>query len=275
MHSYLSSIISISLVLLLVGFFALLAVNARSVSNYFKENIRISLVLSGNTEEARALQIDSAVQAMPQVKITRYISKEQGTREMKELLGEDFLDVFQTNPIPISIEVQLKADYFSEDSIGVFKRAARRYRRHRRSAVRKLRNRDNQQQYREDRFYSTRLYPFIALYIVRAYKQYGQAECLLETLFDIYHASCGGDQGFHPGAVFDKGRFPGAHFRIMRFVYSCRPLVCCKGAVRAAFCNIRHKPAGGGFGGNGSTRSVDLSGLHVFCNEQARFAVER
>lgn len=121
-HSYLSSIISISLVLLLVGFFALLAVNARSVSNYFKENIRISLVLSGNTEEARALQIDSAVQAMPQVKITRYISKEQGTREMKELLGEDFLDVFQTNPIPISIEVQLKADYFSEDSIGVFKR---------------------------------------------------------------------------------------------------------------------------------------------------------
>ena len=50
------------------------------------------------------------------------ISKEQGTREMKELLGEDFLDVFQTNPIPISIEVQLKADYFSADSIEVFRK---------------------------------------------------------------------------------------------------------------------------------------------------------
>ena len=44
-HSYLSSIISISLVLLLVGFFALMAVNAKSVSNYFKENIRISVIL--------------------------------------------------------------------------------------------------------------------------------------------------------------------------------------------------------------------------------------
>ena len=121
-HSYLSSIISISLVLLLVGFFALLAANARSVSDYFKENMRISLILSGNTEEKRALEIERAINEMAPVKATEYISKEQGTREMKELLGEDFLDVFQTNPIPISIEVQLKADYFSADSIEVFRK---------------------------------------------------------------------------------------------------------------------------------------------------------
>ena len=121
-HSYLSSIISISLVLLLVGFFALLAVNARSVSDYFKENMRISLILSGTTGEKRALEIEKAIQGMAPVKATEYISKEQGTREMKELLGEDFLDVFQTNPIPISIEVQLKADYFSADSIELFRK---------------------------------------------------------------------------------------------------------------------------------------------------------
>lgn len=121
-HSYLSSIISISLVLLLVGFFALLAVNAKSVSAYFKENIGISLILGENTEESRARQIDTLLQAMPQVKVTKYISKEQGTREMKELLGEDFLSVFHTNPIPISIEVQLKAEYFSADSIALFKK---------------------------------------------------------------------------------------------------------------------------------------------------------
>lgn len=121
-HSYLSSIISISLVLLLVGFFALLAVNAKSVSAYFKENIGISLILGENTEESRARQIDTLLRAMPQVKATKYISREQGTKEMKELLGEDFLSVFHTNPIPISIEVQLKADYFSADSIALFKK---------------------------------------------------------------------------------------------------------------------------------------------------------
>ena len=75
-HSYLSSIISISLVLLLVGFFALLAVNARSVSDYFKENMRISLILSGTTGEKRALEIEKAIQGMAPVKATEYISKE-------------------------------------------------------------------------------------------------------------------------------------------------------------------------------------------------------
>ena len=40
---------------------------------------------------------------------------------MKELLGQDFLNVFETNPIPVSLEVQLNAEYFDPDSIEVFK----------------------------------------------------------------------------------------------------------------------------------------------------------
>ncbi len=119
-HSYLSSIISISLVLLLVGFFALLAVNATQVSNYFKENIAISVILKSHVEEKEALEIDEKISAMPCVKQTRYISKAQGTEEMKELLGENFLNIFESNPIPISLEVQLNADYFSPDSVALF-----------------------------------------------------------------------------------------------------------------------------------------------------------
>ena len=104
-HSYLSSIISISLVLLLVGIFGLIAINARSVSDYFKENIRISAILKENVTEAEALKFEKTLLGMPFVKGTQYISKEQGTREMKDMLGEDFLEVFETNPIPISIEI--------------------------------------------------------------------------------------------------------------------------------------------------------------------------
>ena len=50
-HSYLSSIISISMVLLLVGLFAILAVNAKSVSDYFKENVKISVILKEEVED--------------------------------------------------------------------------------------------------------------------------------------------------------------------------------------------------------------------------------
>ncbi len=51
------------------------------------------------------------------VKKAELITKEQGAKEMKELLGNDFLEVFENNPIPYSIDVYLKADYFAADSI--------------------------------------------------------------------------------------------------------------------------------------------------------------
>ena len=55
------------------------------------------------------------------IKSTRFISKEQGQREMADMLGDDFLDVFETSPIPVSIDVTLKADYVSADSLEVVK----------------------------------------------------------------------------------------------------------------------------------------------------------
>ena len=121
-HAYLSSIISISMVLLLVGFFAVLAINAKSVSDYFKENIKISVILNSDVEDMEAREVDKAISGLSSVKSTAYISKEQGTREMKELLGQDFLNIFESNPIPISIEVQLNAAYFEPDSIAIFKK---------------------------------------------------------------------------------------------------------------------------------------------------------
>ena len=38
---------------------------------------------------------------------------------MEELLGSDFLDVFETSPIPMSIDITLNADYVSADSLEV------------------------------------------------------------------------------------------------------------------------------------------------------------
>ncbi len=120
-HSYLSSIISISMVLFLVGLFAVLAINAKSVSDYFKENVTISVILNGDVAESDAHKIERSIALLASVKSTEYISQEQGTRQMKELLGEDFLKIFETNPIPISIDVQLNADYFEPDSIEHFR----------------------------------------------------------------------------------------------------------------------------------------------------------
>jgi len=121
LHSYLSSVISISLVLLIVGALGVLAVNARAVSNYFKENIRISVIFEKGTSDSEALKFTERIKKEDFVKRAEFISREQGTEEMKKMLGEEFLDVFDVNPIPLSVDLYLKADYLDPDSLKTIK----------------------------------------------------------------------------------------------------------------------------------------------------------
>lgn len=121
--AWISTVISISLVLLLVGVGSLLLVNARAVSNYFKENMQVSVLLRQSVEEAEALAFEQQLASIPGVRSTHFVSREQGVEEMSRLLGQDFLDVFETAPVPISIDVNLTADYVSADSLEVVKEA--------------------------------------------------------------------------------------------------------------------------------------------------------
>ena len=118
-NAYLSSIISISLVLLPVGLASMLMVNARSISDYFKENMQISVMMKQTVSDDSALAYKAKLDRMRFIKSSLFVSKEQGRREMADMLGEDFLDVFETSPIPVSIDVTLTADYVSADSLEV------------------------------------------------------------------------------------------------------------------------------------------------------------
>lgn len=119
MNAYLSSVISISLVLLLVGIASLLMVNAKGVSDYFKENMQVSVMMKQTVSDEEALKFKEALDGERYIKNTVFISKEQGQRELAQQLGEDFLDVFETSPIPVSIDVTLEAGYVSADSLEV------------------------------------------------------------------------------------------------------------------------------------------------------------
>lgn len=119
--AWLSTVISISLVLLLVGVAGLLVANARSVSDYFKENMQVSVLMKQEVGDDEAMKYVSDLDAKPFIKSTTFVSREQGAKEMTDLLGEDFLNVFEAAPIPVSVDVTLKADYVSSDSLEVVK----------------------------------------------------------------------------------------------------------------------------------------------------------
>ena len=121
--AWISTVISLSMVLLLVGVGTLLLVNARAVSDYFKENLQVSVLLKQQVGEEEALAYERKVAAIPGVRSTHYVSRDQGVEEMSKMLGQDFLDVFESAPVPISIDVNLEAEYVSSDSLEVVKQA--------------------------------------------------------------------------------------------------------------------------------------------------------
>ena len=118
-NAYLSSIVSISLVLLLVGLASMLLVNAKSISDYFKENMQVSVMMKQSVSDDAALAYKSKLDKERFIRSSLFVSKEQGRREMADMLGEDFLDVFETSPIPVSIDITLDARYVSADSLEV------------------------------------------------------------------------------------------------------------------------------------------------------------
>ncbi len=123
----LSSVISISMVLLLVGIASMLLLNATRVSDYFKENMQISVLMDTEVSDQQTAELASELDSLYFVKGTEVITKAQGAEEMKSLLGEDFLSVFETSPIPASIALTLKAEYVSVDSVAMVKTVLEKY----------------------------------------------------------------------------------------------------------------------------------------------------
>ena len=126
--SYLTSLISISLVLFLLGVVGFLVLNAQSLSNYVKENISINIELKDNIREADIQQLRKILDAKKYVKSTDYITKEQAAAETQKALGEDFIKFLGYNPLPTSIKVKLIAEYANTDSINSIEKDLGKYR---------------------------------------------------------------------------------------------------------------------------------------------------
>ena len=119
--SYFMSLMSITLVLFLLGVFALLMMHAQNLSNHIRENIGFEVVMNSGVKESKILQLQKELDAMPAEKSTEYITKEEAIRRLSDDLGEDFLQWLgnEENPLLPSIDVRFNADWANPDSLNV------------------------------------------------------------------------------------------------------------------------------------------------------------
>ncbi len=115
--SYVTLVVSVSLVLFLLGILGLVLINAKELSDYFRESLSFSVILDDDAKEADIRMLQKDLDAKYYVKSTEYVSKDMAAANMKEDLGEDFISFLGDNPLPSSIDVYLISNYTSPDSV--------------------------------------------------------------------------------------------------------------------------------------------------------------
>ena len=114
---FITSSISTTLVLLLFGMVVFFVLSANNLSNYVRENIGFTVLVSDDMKEPEALKFQKTLNEKAYVKESAYISKEQALKEQTEAMGTDPAEFLGYNPFTASIEIKLNAEYANSDSI--------------------------------------------------------------------------------------------------------------------------------------------------------------
>jgi len=115
----LTSTVSMSLVLFLVGLVFLLLLVARDMSTYVKENINLSVILEDKISGAEEQRLVKYLEASPYAKSVEYISKEAALKDHISSLGDNPQEFLGYNPLKASIEVKLHAQYANNESVAL------------------------------------------------------------------------------------------------------------------------------------------------------------
>ncbi|MDO7170954.1 cell division protein FtsX [Mariniflexile sp. AS56] len=115
--SYFSVVLSIALVLFLLGLLGMLVLNAKKVSDHFKEQVVVTIYLKDTAKEVEIKQLEKSLAMADYVKTIEYVSKEEAAEFLKAENGEDFMDFVGYNPLQNSIDVHLKADFVTSEHL--------------------------------------------------------------------------------------------------------------------------------------------------------------
>lgn len=115
--SQLTSIVSVSLVLLILGVLALTGIAGRTGSDMLKSNIGFIVKLDRSASEADANRLKKAFNEAPYVASYVYSSSDEILATESEYLGEDIMSLVDVNPYGAEFDVKVRPDYASADSI--------------------------------------------------------------------------------------------------------------------------------------------------------------
>ena len=120
-NMYLTTTISVMLVLLLIGLETVLLLSAHDIIKQVKENVALTLVLNDDADSNELERLDKLLTIAPFCREHCYISKEDALQSHIRNLGDDPSAFLGFNPLQASYELKLQAEYAQVDSISIIK----------------------------------------------------------------------------------------------------------------------------------------------------------
>ena len=115
--SSLTVIVSLSLVLFMLSLVGWFLINTKKLSDYYKENIGFHIYLKDSASVSDIDKFNKELDLKGYVKSRVLISKEAAAEEMKKETGDDFVSFLGFNPLPVTLNINLKSQYANPDSI--------------------------------------------------------------------------------------------------------------------------------------------------------------
>lgn len=123
--SRISAFTGSTLVLVMVGILLIFYLVSLQVSEHFKSQFAVQLMLKSEVTEAEVLAYKKDIEGSGIASSVTYISSDEAARSYQEEIGEPFVDVMGSNPIPASLDVKIRPDKFSAENVDTFVAEAR------------------------------------------------------------------------------------------------------------------------------------------------------
>jgi len=104
-------------VLYLLGVLGVILLQAQSLSDYFKENVEITVILENDAKEGDIELLRQRIAQKKYTKDVQYISKDQAAQIFTQQNQENFQEILGYNPLFSSLNLYVRAQYSNSDSL--------------------------------------------------------------------------------------------------------------------------------------------------------------
>ncbi len=123
---HLTTIISVTLVLLLMGMIAMIWISADHETRRLKEQIELSVIMADSIADGSARALAEELKTKPYAHEVKFISKEDALKNWTAETGENLEEVFGVNPLSEEISISLTESYATAAGIANIKKQLER-----------------------------------------------------------------------------------------------------------------------------------------------------